>query len=180
MTTRKYISEFALNMYLTHTMVLQQDDLKRVGEFNYFTADNPCHIYLICRRPRILIDTEKFFVDKDKIIFAFKIQKQNTFESIEIEIPNKYRTIDFKLTSNYPHNFFELRKDGEILLHGKSAVLLQQFGHQFTKHLDLEVLYIGQSYGVEGARTAPDRLQSHSTLQGIYSEAIIKNPDCEI
>jgi hypothetical protein len=59
-------------------------------------------------------------------------------------------------------------------------VLLQQFRHQFTKYLDLKVLYIGQSYGVEGARTAPDRLQSHSTLQGIYSEAIIKNPDCEV
>lgn len=161
-------------------MVLQQDDLKRVGEFNYFNADNPCHIYFICRRPRILIDPDKFIVDNEKIIFAFKIQRQNTFESIEIEVPNKYGTTEFKLTSNYPFNFFELRKDGEIILHGKSAVLLQQFGHQFTKHLDLEVLYIGQSYGVEGARTAPDRLQSHSTLQGIYSEAIIKNPDCEV
>ncbi len=180
MTIRKYISEFALNMHLTHTMVLQQDDLKRVGEFNYFTADNPCHIYFICRRPRILIDTEKFIVDKDKLVFAFKIQRQDTFENIEFEIPNTYGTIDFKLTSNYPHNLFELRKDGEILLHGKTAALLQSLGHHLTKHLDLEVLYIGQSYGVNGARTAPDRLQSHSTLQGIYSEAIIKNPDCEI
>ena len=46
--------------------------------------------------------------------------------------------------------------------------------------LDLKVLYIGQSYGVEGARTAPDRLKSHSTLQGIYAEAITNNPDSEI
>lgn len=180
MATRKYISEFALNMHLTHTMVLQQDDLKRVGEFNYFTADSPCHIYLICRRPRILVDTENFLVNDDSIIFAFKIQRQDTFESIKIEIPNNYGSINFNLASIYPYNFFELRKDGAVILEGKSAVLLQQFGGEFTKHLDLEVLYIGQSYGVEGARTAPDRLQSHSTLQGIYSEAIIKNPDSEI
>jgi hypothetical protein len=180
MTTRKYISEFALNMHLTHTMVLQQEDLKRVSEFNYFSSASPCHIYLICRRPRILIDTEKFSVDSEKITFAFKVQRQDTFENVEIEMPNKYNTVDFKLNSSYPFNFFELQRDGEVILHGKSAVLLQQFGHQFTKYLDLEVLYIGQSYGVEGARTAPERLQSHSTLQGIYHEAIIKNPDCEI
>ncbi|KQT24762.1 hypothetical protein ASG22_12320 [Chryseobacterium sp. Leaf405] len=161
-------------------MILQQEDLKRVSEFNYFTKENPCHIYLICKRPRISIDTENFIIDKDKIIFTFKIQRQNTFENIKIEIPNTYNTIDFKLTSEYPYNYFELRKNGEILLNGKSAVFLQSFGSKFTKYLDLEVLYIGQSYGVKGARTAPERLQSHSTLQGIYSEAIIKNPDCEI
>jgi hypothetical protein len=161
-------------------MIIQQDDLYRVNEFNYFEANNPCHIYFICRRPRILIDTGNFSVTQGKITFAFNIQRQNTFESLKVEIPNTYGTTNFKLISNYPFNFFDLQKDDESVLGGKSAVLLQHLGPTFAKYLDLEVLYIGQSYGVEGARTVPDRLQSHSTLQGIYSEAILRNPDCEI
>jgi hypothetical protein len=47
-------------------------------------------------------------------------------------------------------------------------------------HLDLEVLYIGQAYGSDGSRTAVDRLQNHSTLQGIYAEAIRNSPDQEV
>ncbi|NWJ53052.1 MAG: hypothetical protein HXX14_19540 [Bacteroidetes bacterium] len=180
MHSRKYVSEFGLNMHLTHTLVLQQDELKMVGKYNYFNADNPCHIYLICRRPRILIDPDHFFVNKEKIVFAFKVQRQSSFENLKIEFPNEFMTTNFKLNSCYPFNFFELLKDDEIFLQGKTAFLFQKYSQKFTEYLDFEVLYIGQSYGVEGARTAPERLQSHSTLQGIYSEAILKNPDCEI
>jgi len=180
MAKRKYISEFALHMNLTHTMLLQQDDLINVGEYEYFSSENPCHIYMICRRPRILIDSTNFVVNSEEIIFAFKIQRQNEYENLELKFPNSYGTNDIKIISSFPFNTFELFKDGNLVLSGKSANLLQYLGTQSTNHLDLEVLYIGQSYGVEGARTAPDRLQSHSTLQGIYSEAIIKNPDCEI
>jgi hypothetical protein len=110
MPARKHMTEFAINMHLAHTMVLQQDDLKRVGEYNYFTTTNPCHIYLICRRPRILIDIENFKVDVDVVRFAFKIQKQDTFENLEIEIPNNFGTTDLKLFSSYPNNNFEFTK----------------------------------------------------------------------
>jgi hypothetical protein len=39
-----------------------------------------------------------------------------------------------------------------------------------------EVVYVGQSFGKQGERTAWDRLKSHSTLQRIYAEA---RPDRE-
>jgi hypothetical protein len=161
-------------------MVLQQEDLKRVDDFNYFNEDSPCHIYLICRRPRILIDASKFVANEKKLVFGFKVQRQDKFEEFEIEIPNDADTQDFELISNYPYNMFQLKQEGKTILEGKSALLLQQFGYERAHYFDLEVLYIGQSYGVKGARTAPQRLQSHSTLQGIYSQAILKNPDSEI
>lgn len=166
-------------------MVLQQEDLKRVNEFNYFDEQCPCHIYLICRRQRILLDPLGFLVNEaeNTVTFKFKIQKQESFEDLVITVPNRFGTNNLKLTAKYPYNSFELVANDEIFWHGKSAVLLQQLqqlDRSYSLHMDLEILYIGQSYGVEGARTAPDRLQSHSTLQSIYSEAIQRNPDCEI
>ncbi len=44
----------------------------------------------------------------------------------------------------------------------------------------MEVLYVGQAYGKDGSRNASDRLQCHTTLQGIYAEAIRKSPDQDI
>lgn len=48
------------------------------------------------------------------------------------------------------------------------------------KHLDLEVLYVGQAYGKEGKRTAPDRLKNHETLLAIYAELAANAPEDEI
>jgi hypothetical protein len=48
------------------------------------------------------------------------------------------------------------------------------------KHLDLEVLYVGQAYGKEGGRTAPDRLKNHETLLAIYAELAANAPEDEI
>jgi hypothetical protein len=166
MTVRKYITEFALNMHMTHDMLLQQDDLSKVGESNYFNEDNPCHIYLICRRPRIILKPEDFKVENKKILFPFQVQRQDKFEQIYIEAPYKDDPTGLELISEYPFNFFEFRKGDKILQIGKTALLFQSFRQNDYSLLDLEVLYIGQSYGVEGARTAPDRLQSHSIHLG--------------
>ena len=180
MKQRKYISEFALNMHMTHDMLLQQDDLNKVGQMEYFDENNPCHIYIICKRPRIILNPQDFKIENGKIILPFQIQRQNKFENIYRELPYGGDP-DVILTSEYPFNFYEIKKsNGEIIQVGKSSMLFQTLPQYDYSILDLEVLYIGQSYGVEGARTAPDRLKSHSTLQGIYSEAILRNPDSEI
>ncbi len=91
-------------------------------------------------------------------------------------------TVDVKLISEYPYNWFRLTSNGETIVDAQAAVYLQTVLKYPTSLdcLDLDVLYIGQSYGVNGARTAPERLKSHSTLQGIYAEAISMNPDSEI
>ena len=165
-------------MNLDKMMILQQPELKSVNEFNYFNEDSPCHLYFICKRPRLTIDPESFEVTKEYIKLTFKIQKQNTFEVKEYKFTNTFVRDDIKMKSEYPNNIFQLYTEDEILVDAKVGPFLQSL---ISDHfLDLEVLYIGQSYGVEGARTAPDRLKSHSTLQGIYSEAIINNPDSEI
>lgn len=176
---RKYITEFALNMNMTHDMLLQQDDLYKVNEQKYFSETNPCHIYFICKRPRIILNPIDFKIENGRIYFPFQIQKENYFEKIYFDIPYS-DDVDIKLECQYPYNFYYIKKNNKVIQSGKTALLFQTFRHENESLLNLEVLYIGQSYGVDGARTAPDRLKSHSTLQGIYSEAILRNPDSEI
>ena len=176
-------TEFAINMSLEKMLVLQQADLEFAGKLNYFDEKNPCHIYFICKRPRLTINPEKCVVDRNCIKLFFVVQKKDQYDEFECGFQCDFGSEDIKLISQYPYNFFELIKDGEVLFDAKVGA----FVHEAMRHknvsadfLDLEVLYIGQSFGVDGARTAPDRLKNHSTLQGIYAEAITNNPDCEI
>lgn len=165
---------------MTHDMLLQQDDIHKVGQMGYFNENNPCHIYLIGKRPRIVLNPLDFKIENGKILLPFQIQRQDKFEKKYIEMPYADDP-EITLTCEYPYNFYEIRKsNGKQIQVGKTALLFQTLRHQDNSLLDLEILYIGQSYGTEGARTAPDRLKSHSTLQGIYSEAILRNPDSEI
>jgi hypothetical protein len=169
-------------MNLEKMMIIQQSDLKDVNSFGYFDDNSPCHIYLIGKRPRISIDPEDFYIDDDIIELSFNIQFENTFKKTKLKLRNELGTADVKMVAKYPFTSFSIMQNDDQLFFGKAAVVFQMFSSNSTdrESLDLEILYIGQSYGVDGARTAPDRLQSHSTLQSIYAEAIANNPDSEI
>jgi hypothetical protein len=60
MAKRKHEFEFALNMQMYRSMLLQQDGLGVAKKYNLFTEDHPCHIYLICKRPRITVNIKKY------------------------------------------------------------------------------------------------------------------------
>src|SRR4030042_2415983 len=147
-------SEFAVNSYSSMMAVLQSDDLDLISSQNIFNEDYPCHIYMICRRPRIILDIKKFQSNGDSLDFVFKIQNKDGFESLELKVNNPFGTELAEIDSEYPYNKFLLRSSGgEIII--KTASLLQnlQREHFEGNFLDLEILYIGQSYGVDGART---------------------------
>ncbi|WP_346883962.1 hypothetical protein [uncultured Algibacter sp.] len=99
----------------------------------------------------------------------------------ELKFYNNLGTTKAKLITKYPYGKFQIvTKDG-VWCDAKVSPFIQHYDLKIdSEFLDMEVLYIGQSYGVDGARTAPDRLRNHSTLQGIYAEAISNNPDSEI
>lgn len=104
-------------------------------------------------------------------------------ERIEIQFRalNELGRTDLTVRSEYPYTEVSfVAPDGEQVLFAKAAMLLGLCGPMYWEHLDLEVLYVGQSYGEGGSRTAVERLQSHSTLQGIYAEALRQSPDQEI
>ena len=178
--SKRLPTEFAINMVLEKFLLIQQSDLENVSKTNYFDERNPCHIYFIFRSPRLSLIPEKTKVTTENIFFyAYEHNKDNKIEH-ELKFLNNLDTINVSVESDYPYNYFKIYKNGHLYSEGKVQFLFQTNPFISKSFFDLEVLYIGQSYGVEGARTAPDRLKSHSTLQGIYAEAISNNPDSEI
>jgi len=174
-------SEFAVNSVAKIISVTQLDNLDLIESSNAFNESRPCHIYMICKRPRIRFVKDQFKDHGEFLNLGFKIQNQDDYDELEIEIANPFKGSKVEVESEYPNStFFFKTEHGSF--ESKTAPFLQSasidaFPRDF---LDLEVLYVGQSYGVNGARTAPERLKKHETLQAIYSESLNKNPDQEI
>lgn len=182
MVTRKYVSEFGLNMNCNRSAILtHQEEMKSPKLSEYFDPEHPCHIYIIGRRPRIGLEPSTFNV-KDGIIKGhFRVQRQDKVDLVPFACRNRLGNDDVILDCPYPYTEYRIRDKAGTLIHrGIASMFMTSLGTEFSPQLSLEVLYIGQSFGEEGERTAPDRLASHSTLQGIYAEAIHRAPDQEI
>lgn len=121
------------------------------------------------------------FLPRLEYLESFFVQTGDAKTSYKYDCPNNLGTSDLVMDSSYPYSVFFIKDDnGKILSEGKVALILPRLISDPWKFLGLEILYIGQSYGKDGSRNACDRLKSHSTLQGIYSEAISQSPDCDI
>jgi len=177
MTTRKYMSEFGLNMVAGYRVLTQQDRLDDVDEMQI----EP-HIYFICRRPKLTIDHTSINITPEYIKCTFKRQVKDEYTNIPAKIQNDGKHKIKRLETTYPYNEFEMYDtNNNKVYYGNTSLLFALFSdHTKNNFLDLEVLYIGQSYGKDGSRTASERLKSHSTLQGIYLEAMKNSPDQEI
>ena len=176
MTLRKYLSEIGINMQAQTLALLQQDG------FSTLPPDaGPFHLYMVLQRPRIALDPSSVVFSNTSVQGRFSIQKQNTLEHYDFVGFNGLGTSNVRLECNYPHTEFKVRDaNGNVLSSGKVANLIANMSTKFWNHMDLEVLYVGQSYGEAGSREAPTRLASHSTLQSIYAEAIRAAPDKEV
>lgn len=181
MSKRKFITEFGMNAVISKNLLLQQDSLDDIDNILDEKNFRP-HIYFICKRPRISINPKGFKITEDLIEVVFRQQNQEQYIDIPISVKNQHKRTDRTLRSSYPYTVFEfLDANGNVIYNGKSSLLLQESlqGNQ-PQFTDLEILYIGQSFGFNGSRDASDRLKAHSTLQNIYAEAINNSPDSEI
>lgn len=181
MPDRKYVTEFAMNALITRMGVLQQNELIDPALLEFFDSAHPCHVYMIARRPRISINRESLVVTSETLSMTFAVSTASSAETIQWTGRNLLGTTDVHLESEYPFTIFRLSTtSGDVLFTAKSAIFLQQYSALPSPHLDLEVLYVGQSYGTDGEGTALSRLESHSTLQSIYADAMAKTPHMDV
>lgn len=182
--TYKYASEFAVSMYLHTYQILQQTELKSFGKIQtVFTENNPCNIYFILRRPKLSIDSNYCIKGTNYYELKYFIHEQDKRHERIFRV--KINTDEYDFHTQYPYNYFSLvnKNNSNLNRHYKLAVIVDTIhrkSNSIETLLDFEVLYIGQAYGQDGKRTAIDRLDAHSTLQKIYSEAMQRNPDSEI
>lgn len=180
----KFSTEGAVIMFLDKYQLIQQTDLQEYAKYQTsFTDKNPCNIYFILKRSRVTVNPDSFRINSDHIYLDFEIHKQNERIKFPIKSSKPETTKEIKLKTTYPYSIFEIYEGDELGLRAKAATYLDNIQREIPiniPELDLEVLYIGQSIGEDGKRTAIDRLGQHSTLQKIYAEAISQHPDSEI
>lgn len=176
MTKRKFEIEFAASIVCT-AMLLGREKEYRVTPAAI--ADG-CHIYAITRQPKITINPESVIITDSYFKATVLVQKGGHFDSYPVEMNHSGGPQRKSWRSEWPFDNFEVidESTGEVFSSGPVALFVRQFSQLLPeKVFHQEVLYIGQSYGKKGERTAYDRLKSHETLQKIYSE---NKPDQEI
>ena len=177
MKKAKYQIENALTMQAGFRQLVQQVDFEDKDVVKTLKA-NPCHIYMICSRPKITLIRDEIKITKDKYKIAF-MQHYNEKNIIrEFEFPNMHNYCSFEL--NESRNRLSLKnKNGDIITEGKTSLIYAYCINNYEDVLDFKVLYVGQAFGDNGKRLASDRLISHNTLQKIYADAIDTNPSQE-
>lgn len=166
---RKYMAEFGLLTYSSHATILYPHDL-----YDY-SNDHQYHIYMIHQIPKLSFIPDSLNVSRDNIQIEVRVRT---------EVSDEIKIFNFKVKNNLDHSQLNISFDGPA----KSIKITNDKGHgsiirilpfflNYTKYeLDYEILYIGQSFGRTGDRTAKQRLLSHSTLQEIQSNHLFNEP----
>ncbi|MED3710021.1 hypothetical protein P4502_12385 [Peribacillus frigoritolerans] len=171
-------SSFGLSMVEDFALVLKQQQLEELQEISqYMNAVPNFHIYMIVRRPRIIFDSVS--INNKYIIGKFKIQNKDTYESLDFQYEHHFKEKNLSIECEYPYDqLYVINQNGRKIFGGYASLILQELNSKSGLYQDnSEVIYIGQSFGTDGNRTAPTRLINHSTLQKIYSE---NTPDRDI
>lgn len=176
---RKYLTEFGINSYCTHSTLLQQSELG--SPYAQSSHSDKYHIYIIGQRPRASIVPRSIKFSKKNVVGTLQVQEKDSLSKYPFKVLNHFGTSNLDYVSEYPYNNFSiLNSQKEAVLKGKVSLLAPNIGFLGSDFLDLEVLYVGQSYGEKGERNAFKRLENHSKLQKIYSQALSDSPDKEI
>lgn len=179
MPQRKHVTEIAFNLASQGVMITHPRDIAKIGEQSVEHAQlaSDCHIYLVAKRPRL------GFVP-DSITWGDGLTKGKMYyheagERKETEFHLKGEPNGSIAYSAYPHNSIELvngkHSTGPLPAH---LISLMCDDIQNKALRDLEVVYVGMSYG-DGNRSAKDRLKSHSTLQQVLADMSADEPDSE-
>lgn len=176
MIKRKYMAEFGLTVFTSYRNLFPISELENVED------DVDYHLYSIMASNKLIIDKSSIVQSEEGISFVINELKDNTenrifiknfllhedidHSKIKIELQYPYESITFKGSSknNEP---FNITLDTHYLV----------YFCNLTLPWNLEILYIGQSYGENGERKAQDRLKSHSTFQKILSDCHSKYQD---
>lgn len=173
---RKYTTEFSLVVSAQGAYLLRAQDLRHIP-VESFDQENPCHLYVISRTPRVSIAPESVTISDDAIRGVVSIHRQGVTEDHAFVVRDGFVT-QATWESSWPYEEFAILDGEGVVIQGGACALFGAFADTWPKQTQLhEILYVGQAYGSDGERTAWDRLQSHETLQRILGE---RAPDTQV
>ena len=182
--TRKYQTEFNLNIYSSEPVIISPSDLDKVPEIKGEVKRrlNNSNIYFILKRPRIAFIPKSLIIVNREVQGMIGIQTEDGLEEYSFTIkgilPDQVKSIK---ESKYPHTKLSFIDDkGNLISTHLMMVLLNQMNVNLKGKDFCEVVYVGQAFGVSGERTAIERLSSHSTLQKILANVSANEPHMEV
>lgn len=175
-SSKRYDSEFILSLVVFARYHGRQKDLRQVG----LPPEPKCNLYIVSSAPRVTADpTSVRFTRSGELFVTLREQVRDSFREHPVHIERfTLDTTGLTWHSEWPHDEFNiLDSEGQVFTGGTVSAFFQKIGALPESLRKQEVLYVGQAFGKAGERNAFERLQSHSTLQRIYSEV---QPDSEI
>jgi hypothetical protein len=169
------MSEFGLHTYSSHLTICYPNYLNTIE-----IGKNDYHIYMITLIPKLTIERQSLEVFEDHISLNVRVrtEKEDTVENLEFAIvPPDINHQDYEYEIDNPSKTLTF-SDGKGT--GLKISVLSLFLNFSKKNLETEIIYIGQSFGKDGERTAPERLKSHSTLQRIQSDLLYEGPEKDL
>lgn len=146
-----------------------------------------CHIYLICKAPRVTINPAIFSIEGNLTRGVLERKFNGKLSSIPFQFPlsihPSYKTqlnLSTVQVSNYPHRTLEAQDISGEKFYWPAIYIARHMLKSMPTLCDFEVLYVGQSFGSNGNRNAIHRLKSHSTLQKILADVHSSHPDDEV
>jgi hypothetical protein len=180
MAERKHITELALNFYSDGILLVHPKDVSRIetqGEMVVELA-NECHIYVIATRPRVSYVPGSIRVGDGKTSGRFKYSRNGVIAETDFWLQGEAIADKIEI-SEYPHHTLSLIRNGKAIASIPAHLASLMSNHIGDPSLrDLRVVYVGMSYA-DGARSAKDRLQSHSTLQQVLADLNGDSPESE-
>jgi hypothetical protein len=183
------------NIFLKNFWESQEDEFAYVKYQEHFSTEEPCNIYLVGIRPRVVIDPSFFEIQEDTIKLKFLIQNKFSFEDayvflrlnrkiegqFEIETSFPFSRFNFKDDKGY---FYEIEQEGKLMrkgFKGKSFYALRNLLTEYdTRINDLELLYIGKSLKMDKSISPVKRLKNHSNVQRILQKCTQEYSDKEV
>ncbi|MHA6891343.1 hypothetical protein [Ralstonia pseudosolanacearum] len=138
-----------------------------------------CHLYMICKRPRLSLIPKTITWNADSISLKVSFSVNGEMHECHVKFirPPELREAKEFSASPFPHRELQaLDKDGKVI----GEILFANLAHlidslpSFAKRL--EVLYVGK--GV--AKNTQDRLRNHETLQKVLAEINSDDPESEV
>lgn len=183
------------NIYLKNYWEAQEDEFRFVKYNKHFSEEEPCNIYLVGIRPRVIIDPNFFEIKGEFVSLKFKIQKEHDFNEVIGLLP-LWRKVKgtVKIESEFPYSRFNVKdengyffdkqhsdfvNDDEIAI--KALYALRYSMHKTDINFnDLQILYIGKSLKMDKKISPVKRINNHEKIKKILFKCTQKYLDKEV
>ena len=184
---RKYTSEFGLNVYARYKTIISPAELEALEKVDH----HKYHIYGILLVPKFFIKEGSVTKHKDHIslvVFTNAFDKYSEY-TVRFCLDDTFDHECVRCETTYPHSTLKLHIENEEWCVRNSwrrevkipaMHLFESNASILMPEIQYKVLYIGQSYGKRGERSAIKRLSSHETLQKILIDTQRDYPEYEI